>query len=96
MPPYFEKMISSPGLEIHLDVLAVLVPRAGADGENATALRLLLGGVRQDDAARGRLLLVQGLDDQPVAQWLKIHPALLLANDCFVAGTRHFGVPGPS
>jgi hypothetical protein len=59
-------------------VIAVLVPRAGADGENATALRLLLGSVGKDDAADGHLLLLQSLNDQPVAQWLKIHPARLL------------------
>ena len=33
-------------LDVHLDVLAVFVPRAGADREDAPALRLLLGGVR--------------------------------------------------
>jgi hypothetical protein len=51
-------------------VLAVLVPRAGADGEDAAALRLLLRGVREDDAADRRLLLLQDLDDQAIAKWL--------------------------
>src|SRR5438094_60570 len=42
-------------VQVHLDVLAVLVPRAGADSQDAAALRLLLGGIRQHDAADGRL-----------------------------------------
>src|SRR5918998_3200690 len=36
--------------------LAVLVPRAGADGDDLAFLRLLLGGVGNDDAALGPLL----------------------------------------
>src|ERR687892_138212 len=43
-------------LQVHLDELAVLVARAGAHGEDAAALRLLLGRVRQHDAARRDLL----------------------------------------
>src|SRR4051794_36753276 len=54
-------------VEIHGDVLPVLVAGAGADGQDAAALRLLLGRVRQDDPARRRLLLVEDLDDQAVA-----------------------------
>src|SRR6187549_3640890 len=34
--------------ELHRDVVPVLIPRAGADGEDASPLRLLLRGVRQD------------------------------------------------
>src|ERR671938_692589 len=44
-------------LEIHLDVLPVLVPSTGADRKDTAALRLLLRGVWQHDAARRRLLL---------------------------------------
>src|SRR5881398_662498 len=50
-------------LEIHLDVLPVLVPTAGADREDAAALRLLLGGVGQHDAADRGLFLIENLDD---------------------------------
>src|SRR5919106_3735179 len=45
-------------LEIHLDVLPVLVPSAGADSEDAAALRLLLRRVGQHDAAHRGLLLI--------------------------------------
>jgi hypothetical protein len=50
VPPYLEKMISSPTA--------------------TAALRLLLRRVRQDDPARRRLLVLEGLDDEAVAQWL--------------------------
>ena len=73
VPPYFEKMISSPLSNVDRDALALLVQRAGADCEHAATLRLLLGGVRQDDAARENLLLVENLDDEAVAQRLQIH-----------------------
>src|ERR671933_2285485 len=49
-------------LEIHLDVLPVLVPSAGADGEDTAALRLLLRRIGQHDAAGRRLLLLEDLD----------------------------------
>src|SRR6187549_2312637 len=61
--------------DFHRDDFALVVAGARADREHAAALRLLLGGVRQDDAARGRLLVLEGFDDQAVAQWLYVHPA---------------------
>src|SRR5581483_321707 len=60
-------------LEIHRHVLAVLVAGAGADGEDAAALRLLLRRVRQDDSARRGLLFLEDLHDQAVAKRLQIH-----------------------
>src|SRR6188474_2051784 len=60
-------------LDVHLDVLAVLVPRPGADSQDAAALRLLLGGIRQHDAADGGLLLFEDLHDQTVTQGLQVH-----------------------
>src|SRR3954452_9816932 len=57
-------------VEIHGDVLAVLVAGAGADCEDAAALRLLLRGVRQNDAADRRLLFLEDLDDQAIAKRL--------------------------
>src|SRR5438067_6930060 len=62
-------------LHVHLDVLAVLVPSARADRQDAAALRLLLGGVGQDDAAHRRLLLLEDLDDEAVSKRLQIHSA---------------------
>ena len=47
------------GLDVERDELAGLVAAARADGDRLALLRLLLGGVRNDDAA-GRLLL--GID----------------------------------
>jgi len=56
--------------EIHGDVLAILVAGAGAHCEDAAALRLLLRGVRQDDAADRRLLFLEDLDNQAIAKRL--------------------------
>ena len=47
--------------DVERAALAVLVDRAVADGEDLALLRLLLGGVGEDDAARGRLLLLDRL-----------------------------------
>src|SRR5215212_11163152 len=63
-------------LEIHLDVLAVLVTGARPDGQDATPLRLLLRRVRKDDPAHRRLLFLEHLDDQTVTKRLKIHENL--------------------
>ena len=68
VPPYLREDDLVALVDVHLDVLAVLVARARADGEDAAALRLLLRGVRQDDAADRRLLLLEDLDDQAVAK----------------------------
>src|SRR5947207_12974956 len=57
-------------LEIHLDVLPVLVASAGAHGEDLAALRLLLRRVGQPDAAYRGLLLIEDLDVQAVTKWL--------------------------
>src|SRR5919109_978097 len=60
--------------DVHRDELAAVVAAAGADGEDLAALRLLLRCVGQDDPARRRLLLLEDLDDEAVAQRLQIHP----------------------
>src|ERR1700754_5339406 len=49
-------------------LLAVLVPLAIADGDDLAARGLLLGGLREEDAASGRLVLLDGLDDQAIAE----------------------------
>src|SRR5215213_10570925 len=56
-------------------LLAVLVPPAVAGCQDLAALRLLLGGVGEDDAAGGRLLLLDRLDDHAIAQGLQLHCA---------------------
>src|SRR5436189_6232320 len=68
-------------LEIHLDVLPVLVPSAGAHRKDTAALRLLLCGVGQHDAAGRRFLLIEDLDDQTVTKWLQVHPASSCSDD---------------
>src|SRR5919106_1841000 len=60
-------------LDVHLDVVPVLVARAGAGGENLAALRLLLRRVGQYDPADRLLFFLEDLDDQAVAQRLQIH-----------------------
>src|SRR5579875_1420236 len=67
--------------EIDGDVIALVVPCARAHGKDAAALRLLLGGVRQDDAADRRLLFLEDFDDQAVAERLQIH-TLKTSNAC--------------
>src|SRR5215210_714600 len=54
-------------------LLAILVPLAFAYSQHLAALRLLLGGVRENDAAGSRLLFLDCLDDQSIAEGLKLH-----------------------
>src|SRR4051795_9446103 len=54
-------------------LLAVVVVAAVADGDDLALLRLLLGGVGEDDAAGGRLFLLDRPHDEPVAQRLELH-----------------------
>src|SRR3954453_16395291 len=55
------------------DALVVVTELAVTDGEDLAALRLLLGRIGEDDAARRRLLLLYRLDDQAIAQGLELH-----------------------
>src|SRR5919197_3618051 len=55
--------------DFHRDEVALVVPGARPRGEDAAALRLLLGGVGEDDPADGRFLVFEDLDDQAVSQW---------------------------
>src|SRR5947207_8497807 len=61
--------------DVHLDVLPVLVPPTGADGQHAAALRLLPRRVRQNNPAHRQLFLIKNLDDQTVTKRLQIHKA---------------------
>src|ERR1043165_5248049 len=54
------------GLHVHRDQLAGLVAPARADGDHLALLRLLLGGVRNDDAALGLLVGFDAADDDTV------------------------------
>src|SRR4051812_43248584 len=57
------------------DAVAVVVLGAVTDCKDLAALRLLLGGVGKNDPACRGLLLVEGLNDQPVAERLELHYA---------------------
>src|SRR5438034_9631279 len=84
-------------LEIHLDVLPVLVTSAGADGEDPAPLRLLLRRVGQHDAADRSLLLIEDLHDQAVAKRLQVHAHSSCSDDFVTSiGTLPSGVPGHS
>ena len=52
-------------LDVHGDALALVVTTAGADGQDFTLLRLLLGVVRDEQTGRG-LGLGSGLHGRPV------------------------------
>src|SRR6202022_773955 len=54
-------------------LVAVLVPPAGADCDHGAFLRLLLGGVGNDQTGRGRGLGLVGLYEDLVLEWLDLH-----------------------
>src|SRR4051812_27466098 len=58
---------------VERDALAVVADLAVAGCEYLAALRLFLRGVGEDDAAGGRLLLLDHLDDQTIAEGLELH-----------------------
>src|SRR5262249_38779333 len=64
-------------LHVDRDELAALVAAARADGDDLALLRLLLGGVRNDDAACGLLLGIDALDDDAVVKRTEFHAVLL-------------------
>jgi hypothetical protein len=60
--PFAEQHVIT-DLEVDRDELAGLVATSRADGDDLTLLRFLLGGIGDDDAARGLFLGVDALDD---------------------------------
>src|SRR5918994_4385500 len=81
-------------LDVHLDVLPVLVTRAGTDCEDTAALRLLLRRVGQHDAADGGLFLFEDLHDQTVTERLQVHVMPPRSSDFVtVPGTLYVRVP---
>src|SRR6478752_377019 len=61
-------------VDVEGEVLALVVaPAAGADSEHCALLRLLLGGVGDDQARGGALLGLVGLHDDAVIEWLQGH-----------------------
>src|SRR6266436_3261643 len=60
-------------LEVDRDELAALVAAAGSNGDDLALLRLLLGGVGNDDATSGLRLGVDSLDDNAVEKRSEFH-----------------------
>src|SRR3954465_6051889 len=73
--------LSKQDLVAHLDVErelgSVLEDLAVADGQDLTLLRLLLGGVGDDDPAPGGLLLLDAADEQTVVKRSYFHEVSL-------------------
>src|SRR5262249_666326 len=61
------------GLHVEGDLLAVLANLTVADGDDLGFLRLLLGGVRNDDPALFDLFLLEPLDEDAVMQRTNLH-----------------------
>src|SRR5712671_4914676 len=65
------------GLDVERMELAILAPRARADGDDLALLGLLLGGVRDDDPAGGLFLLFEAAHHHAVVQGTELHRILL-------------------
>src|SRR6266566_1485165 len=61
-------------LDVDRDQLAGLDAAAGANGDDPPLLRLLLGGVGNDDATGGLRLGIDSLDDNAVVKRSEFHP----------------------
>jgi hypothetical protein len=59
-------------LHIQWDAVAIVVPAALTSGYDGAALWLLLGGVRQHDAAGSHLFATSWLDHEAITEWLEI------------------------
>src|SRR5690606_31159237 len=62
-----------PFLHVERHALAVVLLLAGADSDDLALLRLLPGGVRDDDPAHLLLLLLDALDDDAVVERSDLH-----------------------
>ena len=68
------------GLEIEGNKLTAFVTCARADCDHFALLRLLLGGVRNDDAALRLFLAFDATDDDAVMQGTEFHECFLFRN----------------
>jgi hypothetical protein len=71
-PDHFPKNTIT-GLDVEGGELAVLVAPARADGDHFAFLRLLLGGIGDDDAAFGLLFALEAFDHDSVMQGTECH-----------------------
>ena len=63
----------SPSLHVGRLAAAVFPDLALSDGEHLAPLRLLFGGIGDDDAANGLFAFVETLNDETVVQWSDFH-----------------------
>src|SRR5215208_6688668 len=75
------------GLDVQGDDLAALVASTRTGGDDFALLRLLLGGIRNDDAAFRLLLRFDTADDDAVVQRTELHLLLLRAPMRHLIGT---------
>ena len=75
VPDHLPNRTRSPAFTSSGVELAALVAGPGPDGDDLAFLRLLLGGVGDDDAALGLFLAFEALDDDAVVQGTKFHVA---------------------
>ena len=61
------------GLDVERLNFSAFVAGARADGDDLAFLRLLLGGVRNDDPALGLLFGFKTADDNSVVKWPEMH-----------------------
>src|SRR5436305_4789192 len=80
-------------MHVDRDELAALVTAAGADGHDLALRRLLLGGIRNDDAAGGALLGIDALDDDTIVKRTKFHGLLLEIQAVLVTVRNGAAVP---
>src|SRR5499427_4542836 len=66
------------GLDVERDLLAVVRDLAVPNGDHLALLRLLLGAVRNDDAALLHLLLFLTLDENAIVQRANLHSQITL------------------
>src|SRR3989441_817631 len=59
--------------EVDRDDPAGFVAPAGTDGDDLALAGLLLGGIRDDDAAGGLVFSLDTLDDNAIVQWTELH-----------------------
>src|SRR5271166_812800 len=69
----FAEQDAVPDFQIDWDQLAALIPPAGADGNHFAFLRLLLGGVGDDDPPLGFFFRIDALDNDTIVQRAKFH-----------------------
>src|SRR3989475_3571705 len=76
LPGVFAEQHSVAGLDVERDQLARVILLALAHGDDLALIRLLGGGVRNDDSTCGPALLFDALDDHAVMQRTDFHARL--------------------